>query len=816
MPDPNSGRIEHMALSLSLRAPRVAIVVPTTDNWHFVASTAIHRATRVWGGAGFILIPHNKGKVDDIMARIAAAYDPDHVVSIHDVSFADLVEAGACEWPFEGGDPEPSSLREKGDPTGALSPFDQEAREQVSAACTPYRFGILGERDAHDCLFYLEAGSTPGAALVEVKPDRADEEPRPSLRDPLTRDCALFLASLYGLASPPRPDALVGDAREEARATSDPRVDSDGVSSFARWSSPRSAWRAGLLGLTSVGSATVEPNDWLVVGGEFSDYALSYALARLDGNSVWIPQDWLETDSPMRSYAHRLFSSLYWRSRKGAKISVVSTSLSFDELNLVVPGLGSLAQLDRGSRGGELRVVDQSEVRSSDGNHRLALERDFDHEVLLPTRLDAGDNETVVLANPFPAVMPETVLDGLDTPTWHIDVDLSSSSMPGGRGLEWHVLQENDSGRWPERTRSGRDGVSMSSASFGLVLAGASPRQRLARPLLRFPSALSWVRAMATPHGYSVSISAAGHKTKISADIWGGRDMMSASMAESMPIFNEFICSSAGQKTKDRYPDDDGCAIRGEGFLTFEAIRRVGGKPDDDPAPLRSMVDHLGLLGVLRRGLILACGACTRVQWIPAAEITKAICARCQAHIPLAHESWGRPVEEPRWFYDLHPVVRDVIEECGHVAVLAGRHLQPKWRARSTVLPDIEFKSAKDHFEIDLVLTSRNRVYVGECKHRPAIPTNEVSKKLHALVRSAALLRADEIVRASGQPGAWDHEFVQKLADRVASTRWVSGKQPRIRLLTDVFGEITDRYHEREPDDTRSPTSDDGEFTSEI
>ena len=37
--------------------------------------------------------------------------------------------------------------------------------------------------------------------------------------------------------------------------------------------------------------------------------------------------------------------------------------------------------------------------------------------------------------------------------------------------MEWHVLQEKDSGRWPERTRSGRDGVSVSSASFGLVLA---------------------------------------------------------------------------------------------------------------------------------------------------------------------------------------------------------------------------------------------------------------------------------------------------------------------------------------------------------
>jgi hypothetical protein len=71
---------------------------------------------------------------------------------------------------------------------------------------------------------------------------------------------------------------------------------------------------------------------------------------------------------------------------------------------------------------------------------------------------------------------------------------------------------------------------------------------------------------------------------------------------------------------------------------------------------------------------------------------------------------------------------------------------------RYGVLGDRRLTTAKDHFEIDLVLTSHRRVYAGECKHRPAIPTNEVPKKLHALVRSAVLLRADEIILASVNP----------------------------------------------------------------
>lgn len=78
----STASIEHVGMSVSLRAPRVAIVVPTTENWHFIAATAIHRATSIWGGAGFILVPHDKGRVDDRMLQIAVAYDPDHVVSI--------------------------------------------------------------------------------------------------------------------------------------------------------------------------------------------------------------------------------------------------------------------------------------------------------------------------------------------------------------------------------------------------------------------------------------------------------------------------------------------------------------------------------------------------------------------------------------------------------------------------------------------------------------------------------------------------------------------------------------------------------------
>ena len=54
-----SNVIAHM----QLRAPRVALVVPVTTDWHRVAMHGIHLVTTSWAGAGFVVVPTAKGNV---------------------------------------------------------------------------------------------------------------------------------------------------------------------------------------------------------------------------------------------------------------------------------------------------------------------------------------------------------------------------------------------------------------------------------------------------------------------------------------------------------------------------------------------------------------------------------------------------------------------------------------------------------------------------------------------------------------------------------------------------------------------------------
>lgn len=44
------------------------------------AASALYTASRVWGGAGSIVIPHHGGVVDPALLRVTQVYDPDYVL----------------------------------------------------------------------------------------------------------------------------------------------------------------------------------------------------------------------------------------------------------------------------------------------------------------------------------------------------------------------------------------------------------------------------------------------------------------------------------------------------------------------------------------------------------------------------------------------------------------------------------------------------------------------------------------------------------------------------------------------------------------
>jgi hypothetical protein len=56
------GESDYVTARMTLRPPRVVVVFDGGNEWHYWVRLAIYAVSQVWGGAGFILIPHRDGE----------------------------------------------------------------------------------------------------------------------------------------------------------------------------------------------------------------------------------------------------------------------------------------------------------------------------------------------------------------------------------------------------------------------------------------------------------------------------------------------------------------------------------------------------------------------------------------------------------------------------------------------------------------------------------------------------------------------------------------------------------------------------------
>src|SRR3712207_50330 len=123
---------------VGLSAPRVAVVFNGGDAWHYWARLAIHAASRLWGGRGFLLVPNVDGVVAPAILRAAQTYAPDRVRLPQTPAVkVESAEPGALPLKVEGGG------RTRLVAQIADQYFDdsvgEQARQAVAEACSPYR-----------------------------------------------------------------------------------------------------------------------------------------------------------------------------------------------------------------------------------------------------------------------------------------------------------------------------------------------------------------------------------------------------------------------------------------------------------------------------------------------------------------------------------------------------------------------------------------------------------------------------------------------------------------------------------------------------
>lgn len=151
--------------------------------------------------------------------------------------------------------------------------------------------------------------------------------------------------------------------------------------------------------------------------------------------------------------------------------------------------------------------------------------------------------------------------------------------------------------------------------------------------------------------------------------------------------------------------------------------------------------------------------------------------------------TWRKPASEPRWYYDLHQVLRRLFADAGDVPILAAHHLRSQFPGLQA-LPEMQLKSEEfGLMEIDLIGGNADITIVGEAKSSPKFPTKGRKEKVESLIRMAKCVNADEILLVAGEPGSWSRSIIERFESALASETWVSGYPPRIRLITGARSE---------------------------
>jgi hypothetical protein len=812
----DAGKSDYADARMTLRPARVAVVFDGGDGWHYWVRLAIYAASQIWGGAGFLLVPHREGEVAPSLLQAVAAYDPDHVVLLRiTVRHFELVRPGALTFVVDGQPATGTARKELSEKAGASvvdDPSGERARQAVAAVCSPYRHrtmrngswieeltalntdgtgghltpisGLEGVPGGSRLAVPARWGGPVGAAVAArcgalVEPVPADS---PQMGGEERLDLILWLLSDGGRGALPY-SAVWHPAAAVSVLPSDLETAFD--------------W--GRHGLTVIqrGFAPLRPA-LLVAGDEAADFALAFAWDRMYGRSLWLPSEWqpdLDVNTSEVMAIRLLLGDFgYDPGSPDGQVQLTTTSLSPEAMTRLAGVLDSPLVRTASLAGQPARAVVREPCFDRSGVRLLAVSGQFDHQFTVPVRRDGGG---AVMMMPSPAPALENLnLARSARMRWQVDLELLGSAMPRGRGLDGQVLFAPGENIHLTNVRSGRDGITYDAGRLDFVAAGTAPLSKLARPTLRELGLAEWARLLAEQSGLSFGLSAAGRRAETLRQLWEDRQGFVWSMTgQLLPVLRAFQPSHA--QSSNAYPGGEGVVLLNgirEGYLTFAGMVKFAGD-GTSPGALREGVDALTACGALRRGLVLGCGTCGRPSFIAVGNLAQINqCPRCGAVNQLAQKQWRDPVEEPFWYYDLHPVARELFASHGEVPLLLSRHLRSASRRHDDV-PELELRDASGNpvAEADLIAVSNEDLIVAEAKSNDALggSAKEVKRAAAKRVTLADVLRADQIILATTEP-QWSASSITEICSAVAGHTWPAGLRPAVRLITGLGGGKTE------------------------
>lgn len=806
---------EYRPVTACLRPPRFAVAYEAGDHWVYHARQVLASMSRVWGGAGGVVLPvGDDGRPPQSLLPLLRLYDPDliagHVLIGADLATIDPARVARWkqDWSEQGEDPEQVLEQLRHEPLGDRQ-WDGIA-EVVDRWCSPFK-GVDQAKQSYaaNMIHWLHRHRSTRRDLT-LLPEPADDRiltVELGQVDPLV---ALMIETRIGSAA--------ADTYQHGEVLALPMSDEDipdlvrlaitGEPKFHRWN-PNGAWAQArahhdvsqppaLLTEDEFLAATpmVRTRRWTarvqtgeapivcIIGDTAEDHALAVISDRLFHHGAWVPHVLLGEIKPVERAATMAMHSLrHLPGGRDGPVLVATASAPFEEVTRIVDELNCL--LPAYSKDGtpastepRFQAVTVDELAAEPERYFLADPVAFGVRRTVPLRDDAGELSILTpLALPLPAIA-----EHVDEARWCIDVLVGGYAAPARTALASRTFLQGSLGPFPEAiTRAGRHGVSFGSANMGLVIGGAPPEGRLAHPLLRFPSAEQIFTELARARGATVRRSDAGRRTGNAVELWGALDAILADIKGPVRgLMAAFL--PPGGKRNGSYPS--GYAIRGDGYLTFShAVEALV----VTETQARATLDRLLMAKVLRRGLILSCARCRWQAFHRVEELGPSMfsCAACGHMSALTCDAWAKSEPEPVWHYSLDQVVRELQRQHGDIPLLAVDHLSRSHRA---VLWSPELAVTKEYgtVELDITVVIDGRIIVGEAKSNGKLSDGKKSltKAAARLAAAAHTLSADEIVLATATQ-SWSPGTRSAVEDAV-DARWTLGRRPTVTEITSI------------------------------
>ncbi|MFH8350256.1 hypothetical protein [Streptomyces sp. NPDC018045] len=759
-----------LPLSYAARPPRIVVVVPHDDErWVRWTAAGLARLSRVWGCSGSVVVPSSAvghPAVDRCLARL----HPDHVVA-YGPSWTtfDALYPGTIDRLLAEKNISDNSIAAQFKEMLRKEPWNGTVVHEAEAAADSLRSRLgANRRDDHvQCSHLFDYDNarelTPLAAVATT----------PVMGVPatlVTTPEALAYAMHVGIeASDASGDIPAEQWREAALRGAESALLSQLHPDEADGAHAARSHEAALC--VPITRAFQHRERIAVLGNRPEDFALAETLRQIRGAVTWIP--WTEAG---------LSDMWLFPGSASERLLVTSASLSLEETQQRIN-----TRWDRRP----VRSVDPDEEK-----------RSFD--VVEPGNIDLAHPFMVVLKNAWdqPRSLPATVeSDGslqtslslaAEVPRglnpnehrWQVTLTAANHPVPPLVVLDSSTVTATGQSPWETFVRAADGGITYWSHRYDSVPSGASLAGSLASPKLAWPGIKRILQVAAAANDITILPSPAGRRAAITERLLGSRAALEALAASpGWPLLHRFTSDAPNTGC----PEGSWWKLKSAVVLSWEAIEAH----DDSSwelAARREQIDQWTSQGVLRRGLILGCDHCPILEFYPLAEISQSYrCRRCGGDNQLAKNRWKPAADEPRWFYDLHPAVLELVTNDGDVPLLATQYLRNQYWARGGLVCE-EFELLKDDkrfVEMDFALATTEELWLGEAKSNdslgrsPGQRRNEASK----LMEGCAAVGASGLIMATAKT-QWADTTIEALTEERRGRLRAGKAVPRISLLT--------------------------------